>query len=72
MERLEIDRNHVGLMCGYSFEGNHESGVVSLVCKEQGDTSSTVGGIVVYEFSERKLGGPLILLIICTYLQVLF
>ena len=59
-------------MRGYPFEGNCESGVVSLVHKEWGDTGSAVGGVIVYEFGKRKLGCPVILLVVCMYSQVLF
>ena len=62
----------MGLVRGYPFEGNCESGVVSLVRKEWGDTGSTVGGVIVYEFSERKLGCPVVLLVVRMYSQVLF
>ena len=61
MEHLEIDRNHVGLMRGYSFKGNCKFWVVSLVCKEWGDTSGAVGGVIIYELGERELGGPIVL-----------
>jgi hypothetical protein len=72
MESLEVGRDLMSLVSGYVRERDRESRVVSLVSVERGYTSGRVRRVVVNEFGDGELRGPVVLLIVDVNTEVLF
>ena len=47
-------------------------GVIPLVCKEWGSTSSGIGGVIIHKFCEGQEVEPVVLLVVAVDSEVLF
>src|SRR6266481_4606502 len=73
MEFIQVSNKLTGTgRCQVAFRMDCKIRMVTLVSKEGCDASSGTGGVVVCKLHEGQKAGPVVLLVIAVYLEVLF
>ena len=73
MEFIQVSNKIMGMgRHQVTFRMDHKIRMVTLVSKEGCDAGSGAGGVVVCELHEGQKAGPVVLLVIAVYPEVLF